>query len=115
MEPSTSFNSSSSFNFIPFQQIENKRKSVKESTKVTCSDCGIVLVNQKRLEIHSHLHDPIIKCECFLCQRKFSYTLKLIDHLFVHAYPNELQCKICNAEFKLPRNLKTHTKVYHKN
>jgi hypothetical protein len=54
-------------------------------------------------------------CECFLCHQQFLCTLELIDHLFVHAYPDYLQCKFCKREFKQSRYLVRHLKNIHEN
>ena len=48
----------------------------------------------------------------FLCDKSFSLSTSLKDHLFLHTGDKPFKCDICDKGFKRPHLLKAHMDVH---
>lgn len=93
-----------------------KRKVTETIVTTYCEMCEQNFSSSKMLLLHrSKVHNaPFI--ECHLCLKLFSQTIQFNRHMKTHYGPNaqrNVQCELCERQFKDKDSLKTHWEVSH--
>ena len=60
-----------------------------------------------------HLNERLYSCN--ICQKKFTQSQSLNDHIFTHLEKKSFQCRLetCNKKFQTPKSLKAHQNRRH--
>ena len=85
-----------------------------QTTKFSCTPCGIGFQSKNQLDKHIALHSPSAQI-CKLCKKTFANVYRLQRHMISHEESLELRkfkCPECHKAFKFKHHLKEHIRIH---
>ncbi|KAJ8667876.1 hypothetical protein QAD02_009539, partial [Eretmocerus hayati] len=88
-------------------------KEFESQNSISCYLCACVFDDKKQLYFHFRKVHPLPKVyPCDLCDKRFSRTSILKDHLKTHTGEGLIPCKLCGKKFSQKSNLQRHMIVH---